>query len=92
MLAYMLVMYILPASSCCTRPSKVVSVGLYAIAEALTEPSYQRVMMTTFRTALTVTVFAILLGYPTAYYLSRLPSGQAASICYLLCFRCGRAC
>ena len=86
-IAYMLVMYILPVIIMLYSPFQGgVGQGFMSIAEALTEPSYQRVMMTTFRTALTVTVFAILLGYPTAYYLSRLPSGQAGKYMLLLMF------
>lgn len=86
-LAYMLVMYVTPALIMLYSPFQIsVESGFTALGEALVEPSYQRVMMTTFRTALVVTVLAVLLGYPTAYYLSRLPSEKVGKYMLLIMF------
>jgi putative spermidine/putrescine transport system permease protein len=86
-LAYMLVMYVTPALIMLYSPFQIgVGSGFTALGEALVEPSYQRVMMTTFRTALVVTVLAVLLGYPTAYYLSRLPSEKVGKYMLLIMF------
>ena len=40
-------------------------------AKFLTDPYFQRVTLTTFRLALTVTVLTIVIGYPVAYYFVR---------------------
>ncbi|WP_160310547.1 ABC transporter permease [Microvirga vignae] len=86
-LAYMLVMYVTPALIMLYSPfQNGVGSGIASLGEALVEPSYQRVMMTTFRTALVVTVVAVLLGYPTAYYLSRLPSEKVGKYMLLIMF------
>jgi len=86
-LAYMLVMYVVPALIMLYSPfQNGIGSGFAALGEALVEPSYQRVMMTTFRTALVVTMLAVLLGYPTAYYLSRLPSEKVGKYMLLIMF------
>jgi len=48
-----------------------------------TEPAYLRILIRTFRVSLTVTLGCLLLGYPTAYVLSRV-SGRVRRVLLLL--------
>ena len=54
--------------------------------EALADPGYQKVLLNTFEIALIVTVAAVLLGYPTAYFLSRLPRERAGKYLLMVMF------
>lgn len=45
-------------------------------ADVLTSDQFQRVYLRTIKMALIVTPIAVILGYPTAYVLSKLPVGQ----------------
>src|SRR5215472_12046250 len=71
-IAYLLVIYLLPIGMTLHSPfQNGLGEGLSSIWEALQDPGYQRVLLITFEVALEVTIIAILLGYPTAYFLSR---------------------
>ncbi|MGE3968344.1 MAG: ABC transporter permease, partial [Dongiaceae bacterium] len=46
----------------------------------LENPGYLKILRTTFSISITITILAILLGFPLAYYISTLPD-RAAAIC-----------
>ncbi len=50
----------------------------------LTQPVYSRILLRSFSVGLQTTVLALLLSYPTAYYLARRPSGGALLILLIL--------
>jgi ABC-type spermidine/putrescine transport system permease subunit I len=86
-LAYLAVVYVLPIAITLHSPFVPgIAAGGAALWEALTDPGYQRVMLITFEVALEVTVIAILLGYPTAYFLSRLPPERAGKYLLMVMF------
>ncbi len=49
-------------------------------ARILENPGYLKILRTTFTISVTITILAILLGFPLAYYISTLPD-RAAAIC-----------
>jgi ABC-type spermidine/putrescine transport system permease subunit I len=86
-IAYLLVIYLLPIGMTLHSPfQNGLGEGLSSIWEALQDPGYQRVLLITFEVALEVTVIAILLGYPTAYFLSRLPPERAGKYLLMVMF------
>lgn len=86
-LAYLLVMYVLPTAIMFLAPFEVgIAPGLTTFGQALQEPSYRRVMGTTFEISLVVTIGCIVLGYPTAYYLSRMDAKRARLYLMLVTF------
>ena len=51
-----------------------------------TEPAYLRILTRTFRVSLTVTLCCLILGYPTAYVLSRVSGRRRRfSCCWSSC-------
>src|SRR5208283_4571013 len=79
--------YILPIAITLHSPFRDgVGQGMAALWDALTDAGYQRVMLITFAVALEVTVMAVLLGYPTAYFLSRLPPERAGKYLLMVMF------
>ena len=86
-IAYLLVTYILPAAIMFWTPfEEGIGQGLTSFGQALAEPSYRRVMATTFQISLIVTVGCIVLGYPTAYFLSRIEARRARFYLLLVMF------
>lgn len=85
--AYLMVMYVLPTAIMFWTPFEVgIGPGLASFGQALDEPSYQRVMATTFQISLIVTVGCLVLGYPTAYFLSRIEARRARFYLLLVMF------
>jgi ABC-type spermidine/putrescine transport system permease subunit I len=85
--AYLMVMYVLPAAMMFWTPFEAgVGAGLTDFGQAFLEPSYQRVMTTTFQIAAIVTLGCIVLGYPTAYFLSRIEAQRARFYLLLVMF------
>ena len=85
--AYLLVIYLLPIGITLQSPfHNGLGEGLAAVLDALEDPGYQRVLLITFEVALEVTVIGILLGYPTAYFLSRLPPERAGKYLLMVMF------
>jgi len=86
-IAYLLVVYIVPIAVTLHSPFRSgLGQGVSALIDALTDSGYQRVMLITFEIALEVTVMAVLLGYPTAYFLSRLPPERAGKYLLMVMF------
>ena len=86
-LAFLVVMYVLPALIMFWTPFEAgVGDGLNRFGQAITDAGYQRVMGNTFETSLMVTVGCIVLGYPTAYYLSRIAPQRARLYMLLVMF------
>jgi putative spermidine/putrescine transport system permease protein len=52
----------------------------------LTDPYYLGIVVTTLRMALVVTVLSLLIGYPTAYAISKIQRPGWALFCYLVLF------
>lgn len=85
--AYLVVMYVFPAAIMFWTPFETgMSAGLTDFGQAFHEPSYRRVMMTTFEISLAVTLGCVLFGYPTAYYLSRIKADRARIYLLLVMF------
>lgn len=85
--AYLLVIYVLPIGITLHNPfSNGLGQGISSLLDALTDPGYQRVMLITFEIALEVTIIGVLLGYPTAYFLSRLPPQRAGKYLLMVMF------
>jgi len=86
-IAYLLVVYVLPIAITLHSPFRGgLGQGMSALWDALTDSGYQRVMMITFEISLEVTAIAVLLGYPTAYFLSRLPPERAGKYLLMVMF------
>ncbi|MDH2091395.1 ABC transporter permease [Rhizobium pusense] len=86
-LAFLVVMYVLPALLMFWTPFETgTQQGVAAFVGAFANPGYQRVMGNTFETSLMVTVGCIILGYPTAYYLSRIKQNRARLYLLLVMF------
>ena len=84
---FLLVVYVLPLALTLQAPFQPgLAAGAGAVWAALADPGYQNVLLNTFRISLIVTVFAILLGYPTAYFLSRLPPERAGKYLLMVMF------
>lgn len=84
---FLLVVYVLPLAMTLQAPFQPgLAAGAGAVWAALADPGYQNVLLNTFRISLIVTVFAILLGYPTAYFLSRLPRERAGKYLLMVMF------
>jgi ABC-type spermidine/putrescine transport system permease subunit I len=84
---YLLVVYVLPIAITLHSPFRGgFGQGMSALWDALTDSGYQRVMLITFEISLEVTVIAVLLGYPTAYFLSRLPPERAGKYLLMVMF------
>lgn len=60
--------------------------SLEAYGRILDQPAYLQVLATTFRISLVVTVITLVLGYPLAYFLSRLAPRAAALLLVLVVF------
>ena len=82
-LVYLLVLYLLPVARLLSesvwdegRPS------LRPLAELVAHPEFLNVFRSTFEIALGVTLIAVILGYPVAYYLTRL-SGRLFAVAIL---------
>ena len=84
---FLLVVYVLPLAMTLQAPFQPgLAAGAGAVWAALADAGYQNVLLNTFRISLIVTVFAILLGYPTAYFLSRLPRERAGKYLLMVMF------
>lgn len=86
-IAFLLVVYVLPLAMTLQAPFQPgLGAGARAVWEALADPGYQKVLLNTFQISLLVTVAAVLLGYPTAYFLSRLPRERAGKYLLMVMF------
>lgn len=84
---FLLVVYVLPLAMTLQAPFQPgLAAGAQAVWAALADPGYQRVLLNTFQISLIVTVAAVLLGYPTAYFLSRLPRERAGKYLLMVMF------
>ncbi len=73
LLVYLAVLYALPVAGMMLRSVTEPSWTLANFSEILGAPVYVKVLWITFRISLIVTVVVLLLGYPVAYLLARLP-------------------
>ncbi|GGF20956.1 hypothetical protein GCM10011611_28810 [Aliidongia dinghuensis] len=84
---YLLVVYVVPIALTLGTPfQSSLGQGWSTLWDALTDEGVERVLMITFKVSLEVTAIAILLGYPTAYFLSRLPAERAGKYLLLVMF------
>ena len=84
---YLFVIYVVPIVLTLATPfQNDVGQGWASLLDALEDPGIQRVLLITFQVSLEVTAIAILLGYPTAYFLSRLPPERAGKYLLLVMF------
>jgi len=77
-LTFLLVLFVLPLAKIVVWSFLDAGSGAYTLEHylyAFTRPIYFQVILNTFRISLIITVLALLLGYPVAYLLSRLPPG-----------------
>lgn len=77
-LTFLLVLFVLPLAKVVVWSFVDAETGSYTLDHyiyAFTRPIYFQVILNTFRISLIITVLALLLGYPVAYLLSRLPPG-----------------
>lgn len=77
-LTFLLVLFVLPLAKVVIWSFLDAKSGSYTLEHylyAFTRPIYFQVILNTFRISLIITVLALLLGYPVAYLLSRLPPG-----------------
>ena len=73
LLLYLVVLYALPVAGMMLRSIAEPHWTLANFAELLQAPVYAKVLWITLRISLVVTVAVLLLGYPVAYLLARLP-------------------
>lgn len=86
-IAYLIVMYVVPVVVMLLTPFHGgLANGWHQIIGALSESGYQRIIWITFRISFEVTGVCMVLGYPTAYFLSRLPPERAARYLLLIMF------
>ena len=84
---YLLAIYVVPIVLTLDTPfQNGIGAGWATLLDALGDPGIQRVLLITFQVSLEVTAIAILLGYPTAYFLSRLPPERAGKYLLLVMF------
>ncbi len=84
---YLLAIYVVPIVLTLQTPFQNSGAqGVAALLDALEDPGIQRVLLITFQISLEVTAVAVLLGYPTAYFLSRLPPERAGKYLLLVMF------
>ena len=81
--AFLLVFYAYPLLRLLLVSLDAPRFGLTHYVTFFTEPAYLRILTRTFRVSLTVTLGCLLLGYPTAYVLSRV-SGRLRRFLLLL--------
>lgn len=86
-IAYLLVMYVIPVVVMLLTPfNHGVGHGGSQILATLMERGYDTVIWITFRISFEVTAVCLILGYPTAYFLSRLETEKAARYLLLIMF------
>jgi putative spermidine/putrescine transport system permease protein len=68
---FLLLVFVLPLAQVLVLSVTEPSVSLANYRRVLGTPLYLRVMLTTFKTALTVTLLCLVLGYPLAYTMAR---------------------
>lgn len=86
-IAYLIVMYVIPVVVMLLTPfGNGLTEGWKQIVGALGQHGYQNVIWITFRISFEVTAVCIVLGYPTAYFLSRLAPERAARYLLLIMF------
>ena len=81
--AFLLVFYAFPLLRLLLVSVEAPRWSLTHYADFFTEPAYLRILTRTFRVSLTVTLCCLVLGYPTAYVLSRV-SGRRRRFLLLL--------
>jgi putative spermidine/putrescine transport system permease protein len=77
LLGYLVVLYGLPVAAMMLRSVMEPHWALGNFVEVAQEPIYRLVLWITIRISLVVTVAVLLLGYPVAYLLARLPPARA---------------
>jgi putative spermidine/putrescine transport system permease protein len=77
LLIYLIVLYALPVAGMMLRSVAEPRWTLANFADLLHEPIYAKVLWITLRISLVVTVIVLLLGYPVAYLLARLPPARS---------------
>jgi putative spermidine/putrescine transport system permease protein len=77
LLFYLAVLYALPVANMMLRSVTEPHWTLGNFAELLHEPIYAKVLWITLRISLVVTVAVLLLGYPVAYLMARLPPARS---------------
>ena len=81
--AFLLIFYAFPLFRLLLVSVEAPRWSLTHYADFFTEPAYLRILTRTFRVSLTVTLCCLILGYPTAYVLSRV-SGRRRRFLLLL--------
>jgi len=77
LLLYLALLYALPVAGMMLRSVAEPTWTLANFAELAEEPVYAKVLWITLRISLVVTVAVLLLGYPVAYLLARLPPARS---------------
>jgi len=77
-LAYLLVVYALPVAHLLALSVWSAGPTVRPFAEIAGRPDFLRILATTLEIAMVMTVIAVILGYPVAYYLTQLSGRQLA--------------
>ena len=76
-LVYMVVVYAIPVGRTLLSSFTEPHLGFGNFSDALSDPIVLRVLGITVRIAVEVALFCLILGFPVAYYMSRLPARRA---------------
>lgn len=74
-LAYLAILFAFPVAQWLTRAFLDPTLTTKHVQHLLAQPIYIRILGNTFKYSFAITVICIVLAYPTAFYLSRLPAG-----------------